>query len=236
MIRRLTLTNREATRFEAFRDPFVLPSNEFRFSDGVNVVVGPSGSGKSALLNFIARLLHCSTGFQFVDAKSCELIQHGIPRQTIEGFEFDHTGAAARYYNPLNYKVTRNQGYIPHRHINMLFGSLPQRLDLDNEKRAVLKSYLIGDNTAEKHHAVYLIDSPETGMSIEQIANFCATVGSFGSYLAETGAEPSVQVIIATNHPWIAGLKNANLIETHEGYIAKFAAITRTVSTQLSKQ
>lgn len=235
MIRRFKLTDRAATHFDAFADPFVLPVGEFHFSEGVNIVLGPSGGGKSALLHFIARLLHCTTGFQCVDVKSCELIQRGLLKQTIKGFELEHNGAPACFYDPLNYKVTSNHGSVPRRNISGLFGGRLAPLDLANEKRGILKSYLVGSANADEHEAVYLIDSPETGMSIEQIANFCGMIGGFGKFLAESGMTPSTQVIVATNHPYIAGIKNANRVETHADYILKFDSISRNIAAQISK-
>lgn len=226
MITRFAITDRAKTGFAPFIDRKII-TKPVEFKSGVNVVVGAAGSGKSSLLFFLASLLHCTTGRQEITQKSCDLVQRGLPRETIEGFEFEHNGAPCVYYNPDNYKNGPQ-------HISRLFGQVPKPLDLKNEKRNILKSYLVGDGTAQDREATYLIDSPETGMSLEQLINFGGQLGEFDYYSKNIdGYVSSVQVIVATEHPFLTSLRGVNIVELSENYFFKIKSMQNKIMQKI---
>lgn len=98
MIYQLVISDPEATPvFHWAKVPFLNEEKTITFKPGLNIVLGPNGTGKSTVIDGIARLLHCrEQNWPVVTKTSCDFFSRsdGV---VATGLALEHDGQPARY-------------------------------------------------------------------------------------------------------------------------------------------
>ncbi len=235
MIKEIRVTNLDKSCISWWNDvAFLKDRKSLKFKPGLNLIVGPNGTGKSTILRLIARWLHCEQGgVQAVTDSSVGNIRvFGGAFQT--GIRPIHDGSPIVYFDPDNkvgtfggefdwdfgmegvqntlFKGSSGEAVI-HRIIKALealvWGKFPEvkwKTHLEDKTKKKVSQWLRG--TGKKERPTVLLDEPARALDLDKQITIWVRIAQ----------AKNVQVIVATHSVFAFFVPGAHIIETEEGF------------------
>lgn len=235
MIRSLKIVNIDATPVPwAPKAKLLQGMTEFKFENGLNIVWGENGTGKSTLISIMARLLHCEQGGkQKVTAESTRNLGRVYPR----GAVLDHDGSPVSYvcpdktpgliggtfdYDFLEKGVWNCQFHGSHGETTVfrINEAIMQAIDASKfaqspEVECPTHGNFLGDiraalkGTGERERPTVLLDEPDMSLDMFKSAKLWDIL-SFAS--------KSCQVIVVTHNALALNIPGAHYVEVDDAY------------------
>lgn len=213
--------------------------NKFiEFKPGLNIIFAPNGTGKSTLLEIMAKFTACEQGgvSTITNSWKNDMVVGG--ENKMEGINVFHDGQATIYNNPrkavgliggmagfdddfftqgiMETQLRESTGYTTMQRLSnvlsILAGKTEMPKNMENKLykiEEVYNQFLKG--TIEKGQQTMILDEPESGLAIHAQSNIF-------KMLQKKAKENKIQIIIATHSPFALTCQ-ANFIELKPGYI-----------------
>lgn len=217
---------------------FFKENKSIEFKPGLNIIFAPNGTGKSTLLEIIAKFTASEQGglSTITDSWKNDMFAHGVNK--MEGISVHHDGQPTMYNNPrkavglfggmaafdddffeqglMETQLKESTGYTTMTRLNSVLSVLAGKAEMPKEfqmksykTEEVYQQFLKGN--IEKGQQTMILDEPESGLAIHVQSNIFRM-------LQKKAKENKIQIIIATHSPFALTCQ-ANFIELKPGYI-----------------
>lgn len=218
---------------------FFQKNKEVNFKPGLNVIFAPNGTGKSTILEIMAKFTASEQGGVSTITSSWKQDMMGHKENKMKGIQVFHDGQPTMYNNPrkavglfggmaafdddffnegvMEAQLKESTGYTTmvrlQKILNILAGEgkMPQSFD---KKVSIDESYeQFLKASIEKGQQTIILDEPESGLAIHAQSKLFKII-------EKAAKEKNLQIIIATHSPF-ALMSDANFIELQPGYVQK---------------
>lgn len=218
---------------------FFQKNKEVNFKPGLNIVFAPNGTGKSTLLEIMAKFTASEQGGISTITSSWKQDMMGHNENKMQGIKVFHDGQPTMYNNPrkavglfggmaafdddffnegvMETQLKESTGYTTmvrlQKVLNVIAGEgkMPQEFDKKVNIDEKFEQFL--NASIEKGQQTIILDEPESGLAIHAQSKIFRMI-------EKAAKDKNLQIIIATHSPF-ALMSEANFIELHPGYIQK---------------
>lgn len=240
MIEKIEFENIEKSKAYGYAKKldFFKANKKIEFKPGLNIIFAPNGTGKSTLLEIIAKFTASEQGgvSTITNSWKSDMISHN--ENQMEGITVSHDGQPTVYTNPrkavglvggmagfdddffdqgiMETQLRESTGFTTVTRLSRVLGVISGKEEMPKEIKN--KSYGMDEKynqfikgNIEKGQQTIILDEPESGLAIHVQANIFRM-------LQKQANENKLQIIIATHSPFALTCK-ANFIELQPGYI-----------------
>lgn len=253
MIHRLTIKDPKATPIEFWSNiPWLKSLTQLDFKPGLNIIIGPNGSGKSTLLKALAMITHCrQSGISTITQASCRELTGRRTNKVLDGIQIESNGTPTGYFTPEEKPglIGGMAGFDYDFLAAGVYAATFKGSSGENtmqfyvatiEKLLATKSITTKTQTTAGHDFAFtsakpspepptiLLDEPERAISLTLQGTLWAGIENIASGRAPNPA----QIIVATHSP-LCLFRNANYIETKQGFLNELKAVMTQEATRI---
>lgn len=218
---------------------FFQKNKEVHFKPGLNIIFAPNGTGKSTLLEIMAKFTASEQGGISTITSSWKQDMIGHNENKMQGIQVFHDGQPTMYNNPrkavglfggmaafdddffnegvMETQLRESTGYTTmarlQKVLNVIAGEGKMPHEFAKKVNIDEKYGQFLEAKIEKGQQTIILDEPESGLAIHAQSKIFRMI-------EKAAKEKNLQIIIATHSPF-ALMSEANFIELHPGYIQK---------------
>lgn len=218
---------------------FFQKNKEVNFKPGLNILFAPNGTGKSTLLEIMAKFTASEQGGISTITSSWKQDMMGHNENKMQGIKVFHDGQPTMYNNPrkavglfggmaafdddffnegiMETQLKESTGYTTmvrlQKVLNVIAGEGKMPKEFAKKVNVDEKFEQFLNASIEKGQQTIILDEPESGLAIHAQSKIFKMI-------EKAAKERNLQIIIATHSPF-ALMSEANFIELHPGYIQK---------------
>lgn len=234
---------------------FFKQNKSIEFKPGLNIIFAPNGTGKSTILEMLAKVSACEQGGVSTLTQSWMYDIKNNGENIFNGINIFHDGQPAVYNNPrkavglfggmaafdddffsegiMEVQMRESTGYTTiirlKKILDILTGKEEMPKNFDSKVKKLPEEYKkITEGNIPVGQQTMLLDEPESGLAIHVQSNIFKMI-------QKKALENKLQIIIATHSPF-ALTCDANFIELEPGYIQKTKYEIQMLSAMINLQ